>query len=236
VSIDKPASSRSSRTANGRAPSLLYLPLIAILLLGGWILAACSGIGGTVGGGSLPAETGFLVVGISHTPFTATITDTVASWTLTGVAPLSVVILNNNPPVRMFATKLSGDTLPLSIEIISGSTILGLASTSDPFGTAVIQTGQGLVTIAPPADPDTRFFVKGSPGGFFTGLIEDLNKGFSLGNGVPTLFLFERPDGRVVGSFYISDPTFSPLIADLLIGGKIVAHGAGTPSIQLKSP
>ena len=201
----------------------------------GAIIAAC-GVGGTVGGGSIAPEISFRVQGTRNTPFTALITDTLASWTVNGVTPVAIVILNVNPPVRIYATKLVGNSAILNVQSVSGGqTNVGLASTDAPFGTVVTQTGM-LDEIAPPADPDARFFVKGSAGETFNGLIQDLNIGFALDDFVRTIFLFEHPTGRVDGYFNLTSDDLGPLQVDLAIGGTVVASASGAPSVQIRAP
>ncbi len=198
-------------------------------------IAAC-GIGGTVGGGNLESEISFRVQGTPNTPFAALVTDMTASWTVNLVTPVAIVILNVNAPVRIYATKLKGDSSILTVQSVSGGQDnLTLASTNAPFGTVVIQTGQ-LGEIAPPADPDTRFFVKGSAGETFNGLIQDLNIGFALDDYVRTLFLFENATGKVDGYFNLTSDDKGPLLVDLAIGGTVVASGSGDPTVQIKAP
>jgi hypothetical protein len=173
-------------------------------------------------------------VGTRNTPFTAIVTDTVASWQVTGSVPLSVVILNNQLPARVLASKLTGDSSLLSVEVLTFGVVNSISSTSDPFGTVVAQTAKGLTGIAPPANPDTRFYVKGAPGDTYNGLIEDFNRGFELNDIAPTVFLFENPDGSVDGFFNLTGFYFGILYADLVINGRIVAQAQGVPSITVK--
>ena len=207
----------------------------AIAAVCGAIIAACS-IGGTVGGGSVSPEISFRVQGTRNTPFSALITDTLASWTVNAVTPVAIVILNVNPPVRIYATKLERNSAILTVQSVSGGqNNLTLASTDAPFGTVVTQTGM-LDEIAPPADPDVRFFVKGSADETFNGLIEDLTTGFALDDYVRTIFLFEHPSGRVDGYFNLTSDDLGPLQVDLAIGGTVVASASGAPSVQIRAP
>jgi hypothetical protein len=210
----------------------------ALVGLCGVMIAACGGgIQGVTGGGSLPAQTSFRVQGTPNTPFSALITDTQASWKVQSVTPLRIVILNNYPPVRMFATKLANDNTLLSVAILtSGDVTLSNASTTAPFGTVVIQTAAGLDEIAAPAQPDTRFFVKASLGEYFDGLIEDESIGFNLNDYVRTLYLFENPKGKVDGLFNLTNSAQGALYVDLSINGQVVASTAGAPTVQLRAP
>lgn len=201
------------------------------------VMAACGGLPGegTIGGGQIPFETRFRIVGTLRTPFRGVITDTVASWAFAGVVPLSVAILNNHPPVKMFACKMVGDSSLMSIEVISGSTVVQLTSTSEPFGCAVLQTGI-LTALAPAANPDVRFFVKGPAGQPFDGLIEDQILGVQLGDIAPTLFLFEQPDGKVDGNFQQLGNDLGPFLVDLIIDGRVVASASGAPTLSIRQP
>jgi hypothetical protein len=200
------------------------------------IVAGCGGIGGTIGGGSIPPEISFRVEGTPNTVFSGVISDTVASWPITGVVPLNIIILKDNPPVLMTLTKLTADPSLLSIAIFSGGFLLDLSSTTAPFGTTTIQTDPGIRQFAPRANPDTRFFVEGAPGEFFDGLIEDLKSGFALGDYPRCLFLFENPQGRVDGHFNLPSFIAGPLQVNLSINGRVVASAHGIPSVSLKSP
>ena len=160
-----------------------------------------------------------------------------ASWTVNGVTPVAIVILNVNPPVRVYATKLVGNSAILTVQSVSSEVriIWAWSSTDAPFGTVVTQTGM-LDEIAPPADPDARFYVKGSAGESFNGLIQDLNIGFALNDFVRTIFLFEHPTGRVDGYFNLTSDDLGPLEVDLAIGGTVVANASGAPSVQIRAP
>ena len=207
----------------------------AIAGLGGAIIAAC-GIGGTVGGGSIQPEISVRVQGTDNTPFSALITDTEASWTVNGVTPVAIVILNVNPPVRIFATKLQANSAILTVQAVSSGVYnLGVVSTDAPFGTAVTQTGV-LDEVAPAADPDARFYVKGSAAESFNGIIQDLNIGFALNDFVRTIFLFEHPTGHVDGYFNLTSGDLGPLEVDLAIDGTVVASASGAPTVQIREP
>ncbi|MFZ0889573.1 MAG: hypothetical protein WA005_14050 [Candidatus Binataceae bacterium] len=225
MKVPPDAMKRSAGDSLGAA--LLYLCCV--------LMAACGGLGGTIGGGQVPFETRFRIVGTPGTPFHGVISDTVASWEFSGVIPLSVAILNNNPPVQMIAYKLTGDSSLMSLEVISGTAVEQITSTSEPFGTAVLQTGV-LPALAPPANPDARFFLKGQVGQFFEGLIEDQTLGVELDDIAPTLFLFEQPDGKVDGNFQQLGSDFGPLIVDLIVDGKVVAHAGGDPTVSVREP
>ncbi len=223
-------SARSRRLVN-RARRLRHGLIVGICA----VTAAC-GIGGTVGGGNIPNEISFRLQGTSNTPFTALVTDSVASWTIQGVTPVDVVILNGNPPVRIYATKLDSSSALLTVQSVAGGyTNRTILSTQAPFGTVVVQTGK-LDEVAPSADPDIRLFVKGSRGEAFNGLIQDLSHGFELEDVVRTIFLFENPTGRVDGFFNLTSSDVGPLTVDLSVGGQVVANASGQPTVQIRSP
>lgn len=189
------------------------------------------GFGGCVPGGNVPAQTSFQVLGDPGTPFSALISDTKASYNITGTVPLSIIFVNEHPPVRINANKLTGTSALLSLEIVSGTTIVQLFSTEAPFGTVVVQTGT-LPQLAPVPGRDVRFIVKAPPGEVFNTLIEDLSNGFEASAVVPALFLFEGATGRVDGEFDQVN-NIGPLSIDLIINGALVAQASGGPKVSI---
>jgi hypothetical protein len=196
-------------------------------------LAACQS--SRISAKNKAALTTFEITGDPGTPFNALISDTAASWQFNAVVPLTVAIANNQPPVRMVASKLTASNQLLSLEVISGVTIIELASTSDPFGSAAVQTGGILAQIAPPASPDVRFAVKAPVAELFTTLIEDQDNGFIANGVVPALFLFENPHGRIDGLFSQIE-NFGNFDVDLIINGAVVDTKIGGPDVTVKSP
>ena len=83
-----------------------------------------------------PPQVSFRVVGSIGTPFSAYISDARSSWTVKGVVPLTIIIVNEAPPVRVTATKLVNDSSLLSLEVIAGFNVKALASSSASFGIA----------------------------------------------------------------------------------------------------
>jgi hypothetical protein len=199
-------------------------------------IAGCVAGSGATGGPPIPAQVRLRIVGTPGTPFHAIVTDKTASWEVTGVIPINIAILKNQPPLRMTAWKLTSEASLMSAEIVVGNTIVHLASTQAPFGTAVVQTAKGLSATAPPANPDVRFFLKASPHQFVQGIIEDINSGFQVEDFVPTLFLFENPDGRVDGLFQQLGTDLGPINVDLIINGTIVASAFGNPTVSIVAP
>src|SRR5271169_3011655 len=159
-----------------KAKSLLRPALAAFALT----TAACNGFGTTniTSPGSTPnkpPQVSFRVIGRIGTPFSLFISDARSSWTVKGVIPLNVLIVNEASPVRVTATKLVNDTSLLSIEVIAGFTVKALASSTTGFGTApdgFQQPAQRQLPYAPAAAPDVRFFVKGPTTEVFDVLIE----------------------------------------------------------------
>ncbi len=204
-------------------------------------VTACGGAFGTSNPTSpgststVAAQNSLWVLGTPGTPFQAVINDSSASWTLKGVVPQSVVIINGTGPVRMVVTKLTNSPTLLSVEILRQITLVAESSTNEPFGTAVVQSAGGVTVAAPRANPDIRFFVKGPSGGLFTGLIEDLALGFTIEARSPALFLFESPDGRVDGQFNSLDNagTFQ---VDVLSEGAVQRQATGGPVLIVKFP
>ena len=202
--------------------------------------AACGGAFGTANPtspgktSSIPAQNSLWVLGTPGTPFQAVVTDSSQSWTVRGVVPESVVIINNSPGVQMTVTKLSNSAALLTAELINGTNLVAEASTNDPFGTTVVQTFGGLTTIAPRADPDIRVFMKGPSGGLLTGLIEDLSLSFVFEARSPALFLFEHPDGRVDAIINSVDEA-GTIIADMLSDNAVVVTATGGPRLLIKN-
>jgi hypothetical protein len=219
---------------------LTHAAMGALLMALGVSVGACqSSLGGFSGAvGNTPPtspEESFRVLGTPGTAFTASISDTRQSWTVHGSIPMSIVIVNNQPPVRLLATKLANDNSLLSLNIISGVKLLSYASTTAPFGTAAVQTGAELKEFAPPASPDVRIFVEGPATELFQGLIEDQNTGFQVQQRAPALFLFDSPNGSVDAIFFqIQDFGFFDI--NLSFNGLVVAHASGGPTVNIKQP
>jgi hypothetical protein len=202
------------------------------------ILSACGGAFGqaniTSPGNTppVPPETTFQIVGTIGTPFSAKISDARSSWTVNGVVPLTIIIVNNQLPGRMVVTKLRNDSSLLSAEIVNGFTVEALASTTQPFGSAVVQSGSTVGPFPPAAFPDVRFFVKGPNTAVFNGLIEDIDTGFSIQARAPALFLFDSPNGRVSGNFSLIS-VIGPFSISLTINGTLVDSATGGPNVTL---
>lgn len=212
----------------------------AVLVLAGLCAIGCgSGGFGTANPtspgstSSQAGETSMWLLGTPGTPFQAVVSDSAASWTLKGVVPESVSIVNPSPPVQMVVTKLANGSALLSAEILRGTTLVAESSTYDSFGTVTVATIGGTATIAPKANPDIRFFVKAPAAGLFTGLVEDLTEGFVVEARAPSLFLFERPDGRVDGEFSALDGA-GTFAVDIISHGSVVVKATGGPNLNVK--
>ncbi len=192
------------------------------------------GFGGCVTGDVVSPQTSFQILGDAGTPFTAVISDTNVSYTINGVVPLSVVLVNSHPPIRMEATKLMNSSALLSLEIVFGNTIEQISSTQAPFGSVSVQTGT-LNAMAQPATYDVRFMVNQPAGQPFQSLIEDTSNGFETAATAPALLLFEGASGRVDGQFQqlTREGSFD---IDLLINGAFVANVTGQSNVTIKSP
>ena len=203
--------------------------------------AACGGAFGTANPtspgktSSIPATNSLWVLGTPGTPFQAVVTDSSQSWTFRGVVPESVVIVNGSPGVQMTVTKLTNNAALMTTELINGANLVAEDSTNDPFGTTVVQTSGGLAGIAPRADPDIRFFMKGPSGGLINGLIEDLTLSFVFEARSPALFLFEHPDARVDAVINSVDEA-GTIWADILSDGAVVVQATGGPRLLIKFP
>jgi hypothetical protein len=212
------------------------------------LIPACSqglgafqtGVGNTPNSPPLAA---FRVLGQFGTQFSALVYDTDASWTVTGTIPMNVIVVNNQTPIKMIATKLSNGNGILSLQLTLGFTVEDVASTNDPYGTASIQnapTAPGFTPPPPPANPDVRLFVKGPLSERFSGLIEPTvsggtTQGFILSDRVPALVLYENPQ-QPVDATLMQIQNLGPFNADLLVGGMVVAHVTGAPDVTIVQP
>ena len=212
-------------------------------LLSALLLSSCGGFGSTntTSPGNTPninAQTSFRIVGQIGTPFSATISDARSTWTIQGVVPLSIVIVNNQPPVRISVNKLVSDSSLISLEIINAFSVQQLASSTDNFGVAVGNFGK-VATFAAPAFPDVRFFVKGPNEELFDALVEDTRQGEIVEARAPAVLLFDSPSG---GNGARIDATFTAVqflgsfAIDLIYNGALVRSVTGTTTAIIKYP
>jgi hypothetical protein len=170
--------------------------------------------------------------------FSALVSDAKFTWQIRAAVPISIVIVNNQTPVRMIATKQSAGSGILSLQLTLGFQVLDIASTSDPYGTASLQNSPnhpGFAPPPPPANPDVRLFVKGPLNERFSGLFEDRNTAFVLSDRAPTLVLFDSPDGAVDATV-TQIQNLGPFNVDLLFNGAVVAHARGGPTVTIRQP
>ncbi len=226
--------------------SINALVRIALIACGCALISACGGAFGTSNStapGNTPniaGQVSFRVVGTLGTPFSLLISDADSSWQVQGVVPLSIVIINTKTPVRMVATKLVNNSSLLSIEIISGFSVVQLSSTTAAFGMAVGSFGGKLSNFVAPASPDVRFFVKAPSSAVFNALIEDLSHGETVQMRAPALLLFDKPNSgnitkRIDGIFSLVN-FFGPFDIDMIVGGSLVKVAAGGSHATLKFP
>jgi hypothetical protein len=152
--------------------------------------------------------------------------------------PMNVVIVNNTTPVRMIATKLSGDAGILSLQLTLGFQVRDTASTNDPYGTASLQNNPmhpGFTPPPPLANPDIRLYVKGPLTERFSGLLEDSKQAFIISDRAPAIFLFEQPNGLVDASL-TQIQNLGPFSVDLLVNGAVVAMAHGGPTVIIRQP
>lgn len=211
----------------------------------------CNGFG--TGNATLPGNTPatsaqivYRVVGNLGTPFVATVSDTRSSWTLNGVVPLNILIVNVPSPgagatgaTRVLATKLANDSTLLSVELINGFNVKVLSSTFAHYGSVVAGSNGKLDALAPAASPDVRYEIIGPANAIFNAVIEDETTSFALQSRVPTVILQDSPNGgsqtgRVDGIFNLVNH-IGPFDIDLFFNGKLVAVGAGAGSVIVKA-
>jgi hypothetical protein len=207
------------------------------------LIAACNGFGTTNitspgNTSNKPPQVSFRVVGRIGTPFSAYVSDARSSWTVKGVVPLTIIIVNEAPPVRVTASKLVNDSSLLSLEVISGFTVRALASSSTSFGIApdgFQQPSQRTLPYAAGASPDVRFYVKGPTTEVFDALIEDQNQSNLLESRAPALIIYDSPNtsGTVDGIFTAVSIT-GPFDIDMTWNGAVVDAGVGGTKQTLK--
>jgi len=169
-------------------------------------------------------ETVYKIFGNVGMPFTALISDARSSWTIQGTAPLSISIANSLLPARVIVTKLANDSSLMSIEILNGVFIIDVASTNDPFGTAQVQIGGKLIGVAPPANPNVQVYVPGPVGEPYQGLIEDTQTAFTLADFAPAVYLYDSPNGAVIGQFFQTINLGGLLVIELVNGNVVDAQ------------
>lgn len=210
------------------------------------LLAAlgCNGFGtnNSTEPGSTPntqSQTAYRMVGNVGTPFSVLISDQRSSWQINGTAPLSIIIANGLGPTRIVGTKTTNDTRLLSVELINGFDVKVISSTFANYGTVVASFGGRLNTLAAPASPDVRFFVKGPAAGIFNAVVEDETTAYVLQSRAPTIILYDSPNnnsqyGRVDGIF-TQVSSGGPLSIDLSFNGHIT-HAGGNGTVSIKFP
>lgn len=225
--------------------SRYFLRIVAMSALGAAFalsVASCNnnqgGFSGNVGNTpNGPALTSYRILGTLGTPFTATVSDARSSWLVQGNVPLSIIICNNVLPAIIIATKTSSDNNLLSIEIIKGTRVLNLASTSAPFGTVSLQTGGKLLAISPPASPDLRIFVAGPLNTSYSALVEDIQSGFVISDRAPTMIMFDTPNGKVDGTFFQNGGRdFGTFTLNMTLDGVVVASVVAGPTAFIREP
>jgi hypothetical protein len=202
-------------------------------------IAACNnqtGFSGSVGNTpNGPKLTSYELLGSVGTPFTATISDSRSSWTLQGNVPLSVTICNNILPARIVATKTASNNNLLSVEIITGNHVADLQSTTAPFGTVSVQVAGTLSTLPPPANPDLRIFAAGPANEHFQALVEDIDTGFIVQTRLPSVILFDTPNGKVDATFF-GNQDFGFFTLNMTLNGLVVASVMKGPNATIRQP
>ncbi|MGO9061901.1 MAG: hypothetical protein ACLQU2_31700 [Candidatus Binataceae bacterium] len=232
-------------TCVAKAKSHLMRPVLALACLCALALTqsqcgnitGCGGLGGSSGSGqfngcsggnNIPPQSSINFLGNVGTPFSATISDTNASYSFKGTVPLQVVYVNNVPPLRVVATNLSTTPSLLAIQALSTFTTVELASTRVPGSTISVNVGGNLPYIAGPPACDVRFYVTGPIGQYFQSLLEQNNNAYENQTAAPNLFLLGGASGNVDGVFVLVTQLIGPIQVNLVIDGKLAAQDAGS--------
>jgi hypothetical protein len=226
---------RVSKSLRGLAMTIVLGLLVAIPGCSNGLGAFQTGVGNTP---NKPPQSAFRVLGQTGLEFSAIISDAESTWQIQAAVPMNIIIVNNSTPVRMIATKLSGGTGILSLQLTLGFSVQDTSSTNDPYGTATLQSSRSHPGFAPPpplANPDVRMFVKGPLTERFSGLFEDSKTGFIISDRAPAIFLFEHPIGAVDASV-TQIQSLGPFNIDLLLNGAVVAHATGGPTVIIRQP
>jgi hypothetical protein len=179
-------------------------------------------------GGSPIAPQGEInFVGDLGTPFRATVSDTKASYTFQGVVPLSVIYVNNVPPIRAIATNLSTNGGLLGIQALSAFTTTELASTNTTGATVQVNVGGALTFIPGPAFCDVRFLASSPRGQYFQSLLEQSNNAYENQTPAPVLFLLGQASGTVNGMFTEVFNDLGPLKVELIVNGILADADSG---------
>jgi hypothetical protein len=223
-------------TRNLAAMALAIVCAMALVQSGCGNSLGCGGLSGNgnapftgcTGGKPIPPQSSINFVGDLGTVFSATISDTVASYTFRAAVPLTLIYVNNVLPVRVIATNLSTTPSLLSIQALAAFTTTQFASTSTPGATISVNVGGFLPAIAGPAACDVRFFVSGPLTQNYQALLEQNNNAYEQQTLPPTLFLLGQAKGNVDGIFTEVFGGVGVLRVNLVIDGKLAAVGQGT--------
>ncbi len=210
---------------------------IRLAIIGSWCLfAAGCNYFQEVFGSAVSSERGFQLVGTSGLPFSATISDLDSSWQIQGAVPLTVLLINATPPVRMVLTKLRNDDFSLmSVDAIGGSTIVYANEASQPYATTQLQLTSTVPTIGPPANPDIRYLVLGPYGMVVNGTIEDQNSVFLVSATAPVVFIFKQPNGPTTAQLSENNIGFGPMTVELFQNGVLTNTVTNGPNVLIPS-
>jgi hypothetical protein len=181
---------------------------------------------GCSGGQNIPPQSSINFLGTSGVVFSATVSDTKASYTFQGTVPLKVIYVNNQPPVRILATLQTPGVL--SVQALTAFTTTGFASTTIPGTTVSVNVGGPLPAIASPPVCDVRFALRGPVSQLYLALLEQNNTAYENVTTAPTLYLLGGASGDVDGIFTESLPALGPLFVNLVINGRVAAVAGGT--------
>jgi hypothetical protein len=204
-------------------------------ILGSWCLfAAGCNYFSEVFGPRAPSQHGFQLVGTPGLPFSATISDLDTSWKIQGAIPLTILVINATPPLRMVLTKLRDDDYSLmSVDALGGSTIVYANEASQSFATTQLQLTSTVPAIGAPANPDIRYLVLSPFGMVVNGTIEDTASLFQVYATAPVVFIFKNPNGPTTGQFTENNIGFGPMTVQLFQNGALTSTVTNGPNVLI---
>lgn len=235
VKTAQPPDARALTARLARLFAVAVRGATSLAIIGSWCLfAAGCNYFQEVFGPAAPVERGFQLVGTAGLPFSATITDLDSSWQIQGAVPLTIIVINGTPNVRMVVTKLRNDAFSLmSVDALGGSSIIYANEASQPYATTQLQLTGTVPVISPPANPDIRYLVLGPYGMVINGTIEDQSSLFQITATAPVIFIFEHPNGPTTAQLTENNLGFGPMTVELFQNGVMTSTVTNGPNVLI---